>query len=91
MLTGKYNKKVIPADSRFALDNYKVSLFLDCIALFSVVSWYSMCSSTFIVDLYKLSVDCTFMLFSTHINESWFDFLKKFLAISCLVTGYLTV
>lgn len=38
VLTGKYNKKVIPADSRFALENYKVSLFLDCIALFSVLS-----------------------------------------------------
>lgn len=27
VLTGKYNNKVIPSDSRFALENYKVSLF----------------------------------------------------------------
>jgi len=65
VLTGKYNKKVIPADSRFALDNYKVSLFLDCIALFSVVSWYSMCSSTLLLTCinYLLIVHlCYFLL-----------------------------
>jgi aryl-alcohol dehydrogenase-like predicted oxidoreductase len=26
VLTGKYNKKVVPSDSRFALENYKVSV-----------------------------------------------------------------
>lgn len=62
VLTGKYNKKVVPADSRFALENYKVSFFW--IVLFYFLSWLSfLCSQQHVCSLLALLPLCFLIIY----------------------------